>query len=281
MIDINNIKNIGIIAGNGNLPLLIIDECLSKNITPYVACLKNFTKKEDYKNYKNIEINFGDIGKTISFFKKNNIKHIMFVGGVKKPNISIRTIFPDLKGFFLLMKLLKCKLFGDDNILKTIISFMEKEGFEILEIDKFSNNLKIKEGIATTANIPNKDYLIDIELGIKVLKQIGDLDIGQSIVIQNGIVLGIECIEGTQKLIERCSELKYKNGRKPILVKIKKTKQTRKIDLPSIGKDTIIQLKNAGFCGIAFDCNNGIVINKQETIETANKYNIFIDGIKI
>lgn len=269
---------LGIIAGSGNLPISIIKECGKNNIKPFVIVLKDFAKEVDYKECPHRVLKFGDVGKAISFLKKNKIKYIVFAGAVKKPDL--KTIWPDLKGFFLLIKLLKCKIFGDDTILQTAIKFLEKEGFEVLPVDQIVKDIKIQHGIAGSVELPNDDYMIDIELGVKVLKQIGDLDIGQSIVIQNGIVMGIECIEGTEKLIERCGQLKYTTGRKPILVKIKKSKQTRKIDLPAIGEDTISQVKSAGFAGIALDCENGLVINREATISKANKNKIFIYGIK-
>ena len=273
------IERLGIIAGNGDLPLSILEECKKQGITPFIAMVKGFADTEKYKDFKNIEISFGNVGKTISFFKKNKVNNIVFAGGVKKPNI--KTIFPDFKGFFLLFKLLKNKVFGDDTILQTVIQFLENEGLNVLPVDEILSDVKIKNGIAGNIKLPNNDYIQDIELGVKVLKQISDLDIGQSIVIQNGIVIGIECIEGTEKLIERCGELKYTTGRKPILVKIKKTNQTKKGDLPSIGKNTVLQVKKAGFAGIAFDCNNGLVINKKAVINSANENKIFVYGINI
>ena len=273
-----NIDRIGVVAGSGNLPISIIKECENKNIKPFVVLLKDFANRGNYNAFPHITVNFGDVGKAMSFFRKNKIKYIVFAGGVKKPDL--KTIWPDLKGFFLLIKLLKCKIFGDDTILQTTIKFLEKEGFEILPVDTIVTDIKIQAGIAGSIDIPSDEYLDDINLGVKVLKQIGDLDIGQSIVIQNGIVMGIECIEGTQKLIERCGQLKYNTGRKPVLVKMKKSKQTRKIDLPAIGEDTITQVKQAGFVGIAVDSDNGLVINKEATILLANRSKIFIYGIK-
>ena len=168
-----------------------------------------------------------------------------------------------------------------ETLIRQMGDKLEKEGFEILPVDKIATDIKIQAGIAGKIEMPDKAYNDDINLGIKVLKQIGDLDIGQSIVIQNGIVMGIECIEGTQKLIERCGQLKYNTGRKPVLVKIKKSKQTRKIDLPAIGEDTITQVKQAGFAGIAIDADNGLIINKESTIQSADRNKIFINGIKV
>ena len=272
------LDRLGLVAGSGDLPISILKECEKSDIKPFVIVLKDFAKESDYREYTHKPLKFGDVGKAISFFRKNKVKHIVFAGAVKKPDL--KTIWPDLKGFFLLMQLLKCKIFGDDTILQTAIKFLEKEGFEILPVDKIVKDIKISHGIAGNIQLPNEDYIHDMELGIKVLRQIGDLDIGQSIVIQNGIVMGIECIEGTEKLIERCGHLKYTTGRKPILVKIKKTKQTRKIDLPAIGEDTITQLKQAGFAGVAIDYENGLVINREATINLANKNKIFIYGVK-
>ncbi len=272
------LDRLGLVAGSGDLPISILKECEKSDIKPFVIVLKDFAKESDYREYTHKPLKFGDVGKAISFFRKNKVKHIVFAGAVKKPDL--KTIWPDLKGFFLLMRLLKCKIFGDDTILQTAIKFLEKEGFEILPVDKIVKDIKISHGIAGNIQLPNEDYMTDIELGVKVLKQIGDLDIGQSIIIQNGIVMGIECIEGTEKLIERCGHLKYTTGRKPILVKIKKTKQTRKIDLPAIGEDTITQLKQAGFAGVAIDYENGLVINREATINLANKNKIFIYGVK-
>ena len=272
------LDRLGLVAGSGDLPISILKECEKSDIKPFVVVLKDFAKESDYREYTHKPLKFGDVGKAISFFRKNKVKHIVFAGAVKKPDL--KTIWPDLKGFFLLMQLLRCKIFGDDTILQTAIKFLEKEGFEILPVDKIVKDIKISHGIAGNIQLPNEDYIHDMELGIKVLRQIGDLDIGQSIVIQNGIVMGIECIEGTEKLIERCGHLKYTTGRKPILVKIKKTKQTRKIDLPAIGEDTITQLKQAGFAGVAIDYENGLVINREATINLANKNKIFIYGVK-
>ena len=274
-----NIKKLGIVAGNGDLPISIIKECKNKEIEPFIVSIDGFADKNKYSNLNHISITFGGVGKAISFFKKNDVKYIVLAGGVKKPHL--KTIRPDLKGFFLLLKLLKCKFFGDDSILQTVILFLEKQGLQVIPVDKILTDVKIPCGIAGKIDMPSKDYKDDVALGTKVLKQISDLDIGQSVVVQNGIVLGIECIEGTEKLIERCSKLKYTSGRKPILVKIKKIRQTRKADLPTIGCDTIKQVKYAGFAGIAIDHENCLVINRDDTIKLANENNIFIMGIKI
>lgn len=278
MYDLKGFDKIGLIAGSGNLPLLILEECKKKCIEPYVILIKDFAKEEDYDHINHIVINFGDVGKGLSFFKKNKIKYVVFAGAVKKPDL--KTIWPDLKGFSLLFKLLKCKIFGDNTVLQTVINFLEKEKFEVISVDKILDDVKIPFGKVGKINLPSSDYRKDIDLGVKLLKHISDFDIGQSVVIQNGMVIGIECIEGTRELINRCKQIKYTTGRKPILVKIKKINQTTKADLPAVGEDTIEQAEAAGFAGIAIDFENTLVINKNETIKLADKSGLFIFGIK-
>lgn len=271
-------KKLGIIAGSGQLPLLIINECKKQSIEPIVILIKDFADPNDFKGLKQISIGFGKVGKVIGFLKKNNVEQIVFAGAVKKPEL--RHIIPDFTGLFLLFRLLGLKLFGDNSVLKIVIDFAEEKGFEVVPVDNILKDAKVKEGIVGVVKPNKKEYENDINLGIDVLKKLSKYDIGQSIVIQNGMVLGIEGPEGTKELIKRCGRLKQNDRRKPILIKIKKLNQTRKADLPSIGEDTIQQLIDAGFSGLAVDADNTLVIEKFKMIKLADKNNIFIIGVK-
>ena len=269
------IDNLGLIAGGGDLPLKILDFCEKNNIKLKVVLIDDFADKKKYENVEFINSGFGEIGKVFKFFKKNKIKNVVFAGFVKKPS-SLLKLKIDFKGIFLLLKLLKLKIFSDNSILDIVVQFSEKNGFKILEIDKILNDIKLSIGNNTTTKITT-EYLEGIKIGKDTLEKMSSLDIAQSIIIQNKKVLAIEAIEGTQKLIERTKELKYIDG-KPILVKIKKLAQTRKADLPTIGVNTIQQLYDAGFAGIALDSKNCLVIDPKETIVLANKLSIFIYG---
>lgn len=276
MIEVNKI---GLIAGNGDLPLQIVDECKKNNVEIAVVLIKGFANKNDYKNVKNlIELPFTSIGKIFKFLKNNNVKHIAFAGAVKKPSFNIFTL--DFKALQLLKKILQNKFLGDNSVLNTIINFANVNGFDVLEIDKILSNVKFEKGFNSNVDFNhNYEFEKDIELGKNTLEKLSNLDIGQSIVIQQQNVIGIECVEGTKELINRCGQLQYKKGRKAILVKMKKVGQNRKIDLPTIGPDTIEQLHNNDFAGIAIDYENCLVVSINKVIELSNKYNIFIYGI--
>lgn len=266
-------KKLGLIAGSGDLPIRVSEYCKNNNIELFTVVLKGFGDKTQYNNL--IELDIGKVGKAIDFFKKNKVKDIVFAGSVKKP--SFFKLKVDWKGFKLVKQILSNKILGDNMILETVINFFKSYEINVLEIDKILEHIKLGKGF--NSNMINKDHFYDIELGKEVINRLSDLDIGQSVVIQQKSVIGIECFEGTQKLIERCSELKYKYGKKPILVKLKKNNQTRKADLPTVGPDTIEQLYKAGFSGLVLDSENCLVISIERVIDLSNKYNIFIYGI--
>jgi len=270
-------KKLGIIAGGGNLPLIIIEECKKNKIEPVCVLIDGFANIDDYKGINTKTVRMGFVGKTLKFFKENKVEEIVFAGGVKKPSLSsIRT---DFKGLVLLKELLKNKLFGDNEVLDTVVKFLEKEGLSILKVDEVLLNNKIKKGYEKNMKGLDRKYSDDIQIGVDALKQMSSLDMGQSIVVQQGVVIGVECIEGTENLIKRCGKLKYKDGRLPVLVKMKKKEQTEKADIPVIGKDTIKQLKKAGFAGVAIEANNCLILNKEETLLLADKEGLFIVGV--
>ena len=129
-----------------------------------------------------------------------------------------------------------------------------------------------------TFYIMAKIHMKDIERGIKLLKEVSKLDIGQALIIQNGLILGVEAAEGTNDLIKRCGIIRQKNDSEPILVKICKPNQDKRIDLPCIGDKTIEYMHDYGIKGIALESGLCLLLNKEQTLELANKYGIFIYG---
>ena len=115
----------------------------------------------------------------------------------------------------------------------------------------------------------------NLNKALSIFKIYGKLDLGQSVIVQNQIILGLEAIEGTDKLIIRCKELK-KSGDKGILVKFSKYKQSTILDVPTIGEKTIKLLKENNYEGVYLEKNHCLILDKEKTIDLANKNNIFI-----
>lgn len=275
-------KNLGIIAGGGNLPIIISKCAKAKYKNIIVASINKEDQQQDLiltnsANYFS-EFKIGSIGSMLDFFKKHNVEDIVIAGNIKKP--SFKNIAVDGLGAKLLAIILKNKILGDDSILTIVVNFLEKQGFEVISSQDIID-LNAKSDMQTYTK-PAEQDIIDINLGIEVLKSLGRADVGQAVIVENGVVLGTEAIEGTDALIERCGNLRLdktigdKQLQSGVLVKMTKPNQNKKVDLPTIGEDTILNLHKAGFKGIAIEANGVIIIDQAKVLEIANKHKIFI-----
>jgi hypothetical protein len=254
---------------------MIIKKCQEQNRKFLVVLIRGEKSNEDFLNFPHQIIDFGIAGKTLSALREYQIKEVVFAGGITKPSMS--NIKVDTKGAVLISKILGNKLFGDDNLLSTIINFFNKEGFKVVGADEIINDLLVKKGILGEVK-PDEEFYKDIKIGQNALKVISDLDIGQAAVVQQKLIIGVEAIEGTDALIKRCKDLQFPDGRKAILVKMKKQNQSTKIDMPALGVDTIENLNHSGFAGIAVQSGACLIINHKEVIRLANSYELFVVG---
>jgi len=267
------VPKIGIIAGNGLLPISLAENFVKQGGQCYIAILEDASVQSDlYKNFSHEFFKIGMVGAIIKYFRKHNVTNLIFAGGVNRPNL--RSIKVDLIGSALLACILKQKFLGDDKVLTIISNFLIQEGFTIIssyEILNGNNNI-------ITKVIPSSQDIIDIKLGVQLLNKIGEMDVGQSVIVEDGYILGIEAAEGTDNLIKRCTVLR-KNPTGGVLVKMMKNSQNDKIDIPTIGLKTIENLAIYGYKGVSMQQNKVIIIDPQNVCELANKYNLFISFV--
>lgn len=169
------------------------------------------------------------------------------------------------------------KALGDDGILRALVNEIEAEGMTVRGIHEVMSDLLVKPGILGRHK-PDKQALVDIRRGIDVALALGKLDVGQSVVVQQGLVLGVEGIEGTDELIRRCGEYRRK-GDGGVLVKLRKPQQDMRIDLPTIGPRSVSRAQESGLRGIVVHAGNGLIVDEAETIRLADKAGLFIMGI--
>lgn len=271
----SEIDNIGIIAGQGNLPKEVYQACKESGIkTTYIA-LKDIADFLPEGESHVATIKLTAIGKIINHLKDKYINNVIFVGSLKRPSLS--SLIPDFEGAKLLVRLQRLRKAGDDALFQEIFKFMHEQGFNILGVKDVAPNLIVERGLLNSHKITHNE-VNDINWGFHIAKKIGELDIGQSISVQEGAVLAVEAIDGTDALIKKTKELHFK-GNGGILVKIKKPQQSDKIDLPTIGKETIIKLKENGFAGVAIEAGDSIILDRAETLKLADKNNIFVYGL--
>ena len=262
---------IAIIAGGGKLPLIIGKNLISKNFEVIFFLLEDVVDNKKYKDLDFININLKSVKKIINLLKLNKIEKILLAGSINRPSIS------DINFDFQTIKLAKDLLFnnnGDNQLLESIKLFFNKNGFEYFDWTKYCSELFVTDKHLTFFK-PSKSAKTNLKKALNTFNIYGKLDIGQSIIVQNQIILGLEAAEGTDRLIMRCKELK-KQGDKGILVKLSKYNQSKILDIPTIGEQTISLLINNNYEGIFIEKNNCLIIDKEKTIELANKNKIFI-----
>jgi len=267
---------LGLIVGESSLPNYVINKLLKKNIEFLILDL---TKSNIYKRYKNsYSLKITELGKAISILKKNNCKNVIFIGKVERPDISLLKF--DTKALFYLPRLFSAFKKGDGNILKEIIKIFKENKLNVVNSMKFTPELIFKDKSINKLKINNTDKS-SISKGVKIIKSLSKFDIGQSVVINNGYVLAIEGPEGTDVTIKRSLHLskKYKLKNKSILIKFPKANQDLRIDLPTIGFDTIKNCIKANIKGIAVKRSQNIILDKDKIINLIKKNNFFIISI--
>lgn len=269
-------KKLGIIAGGGILPQILIRHCQNTGREYFVLAVENNADKELFTpDIPHQWIRIGQAGTGFKMMHEQNAQEIVMIGTIHRP--SLADLVPDLRtaAFFARIGL---KALGDDGILRALVKEIESDNFRVVGIHEVLPDLLVKQGVLTKAK-PDKQALADITRGIEVGLELGRLDVGQSVVVQQGLVLGVEGIEGTDKLIERCGTYRRK-GVGGVLVKLRKPQQDMRIDLPTIGTKTIENMHNAGLRGVAVHAGNALIVNEKEVIDLADKYKMFIVGIE-
>ena len=271
---IKDIHRIGLLAGGGDLPARIIEDCKAKGIEVFLIGFEGQTNPALKKECPHLWTRLGAAGKIIKTLKNNDIEDIVLAGAISRPGLSM--LRPDLKAAQILSRI-GLRALGDNTLLSALRKELEAEGFFLHGVQKFSDHLIAAEGCIGKLG-PKKEDDVTITLGLQASQMLGMLDIGQSVVVQGGLVLGVEAAEGTDRLIERCGELKHKKERGPILVKSCKPQQDQDMDLPTIGPETIIKLHKHGYCGVVIHAGQSIILDVKSVAELADQYKIFVLG---
>ncbi len=268
----DNLEMLGIFAGRGSLPMMLIEDCQKKNRPFVVFLLQGEKYEEDYSEFNPYILPYGEVEKFLRILREKNVKNLVFIGGVTKPNFSSLKV--DKTGALLLAKILANKILGDDAVLRAVIKFFEKQGLKILRIDQLLDCM-VSQKITLTKVAPSLAQLEDIALGVRAIKHFSDFDIGQSLVVAQKQIIAIEALEGTDEMILRCKDLRQNS----VLIKMKKAKQSMKADLPTIGVTTIKNCAAVGIAGIAVQANSTLILQKDEAIKTADELGLFLTVI--
>ncbi len=267
-------STLGIIAGGGSAPRFLIDACRKLGRGFFVVCLKGQADENLGEGLPHEWLPLGAGSKLKALIEQHGIKELVMIGRVRRP--SLLEIKPDMLALKILTKI-GINALGDDALLRSIGKAMEEEaGVRVIGVQDVFTDLLTPAG--TLGRIaPDEDAKKDIARGVTVARKLGELDIGQSVIVQQGMVLGVEAIEGTDALIARSAGLK-REGAGGVLAKIAKPQQDNRYDLPTVGPDTVIAAAKAGLRGIVLEAGRSLLIERERTIALADEAGIFILG---
>lgn len=274
-------KKIAIIAGSGELPKLCLARAKELGMEVFLIALKNQQSKEVYQDLKEsannfLEIYVGKFGKLLKILKQNKIDFVTLAGGVNKSSFYSLFAF-DLKALSLIKSLVTT---GDDKILRAVTDEISKTGATVVGTSEILPDLLLKEGLLTKRELTEQEEG-DAKIGIEAFKSLGKLDVGQALAVNQGSIIAVEGVEGTDNLIKRSGDLikfkpslGFKNG--IVIVKFSKPGQDLRVDIPTIGPGTIKTMRASKATAIVLEANKTQMIDPKKTIEEADKAGIAI-----
>jgi len=264
---------LGLLAGGGSFPVRVADAAARSGHEVFVVCLKGFGEPEHYARFPRVVERLGAGGAIMQRLKDEGVSHIVLAGKVKRP--SMLSLLPDVWMAKAMARVGVALLSGDDALFKAVVQVLGEEGFEVVSPQSLIEDSTAAEAGLLAGAEPDAMARTDIARGIQALRCLAPVDVGQAVVVQQGLVLGIEAVEGTDALIARAGELR-REGPGGVLVKLSKTGQEMRIDAPVVGPVTVVGARSAGLRGIAIEAGRTILAERAATLEAAEAAGLFV-----
>ena len=274
-----NITKLGLIAGNGRFPFLVLEEALKRDIPVVVAAIREetFPEIEDFASRPQVSLHWlglGQLGKLIRLFKKakgqkvvmaGQVKHVQIFSRKGSDSLKPRVIVPDLKMARLFMSLPRK---NTQALIGGVIQELEKEGMQFIDSTVLLQPLLAEAGVLTQRK-PDRSETRDMEYGRPVAREIARLDLGQTIVVKDQAVVAVETMEGTDETIRRASRL-VKGGRLTV-IKVSGPGQDMRFDVPVVGLDTLQVLQECNVSALSLDAGTTLILDRESFIQEADR----------
>ncbi len=272
-------RRLGIIAGQGSLPTAVAEAALRAGQDVHILGLEGCAGPE-IRRFPHSFFRMEQIRRMFSILRREKCGEVVFIGGVKRPDLG--KIRPDLGLVLALPFIIKLTFGGDDHLLSRIIDYIEGKGFVVKGAHQIAPELLCEEGVLGRYR-PGRGDVADITTGLRVVQRMGDLDIGQGAVVARSHILAVEAAEGTDAMLTRCRNIKQWGlfRRSGVLVKCPKPGQELRIDMPTIGPDTVERAARAGLRGIAVAAGQTLIADRAALIAAADHHKMFVQGIKV
>ena len=265
-------NKLAIIAGFGSLPLQVINDAISKDWDVTIFSIDG-SFKSNSKNHNIIELSYLNIKKIFNILEKNNIKNLTMIGYIPRPNNM--SAYLNLSNILFYLKFRNIMNSGDSSLFNNLIKFIEGKGYNIIGAHQISDNLTLTKGLYSITKIVGKEN-DNIKIANYIANKIGDLDIGQSVVVARERVLAVEAAEGTNSMLKRIIDLRIASPDKGgVFFKTSQNIQDKRVDMPTIGPKTIDLVIKANLSGIAITQGDVIVLEYDKIIKLINENNLF------
>jgi DUF1009 family protein len=270
-------SGLAIISGRGDLPRLLAEECQTSDRAFVVVEFEN-TPLGWASVHPVIPAVFEQTGRLFEQLQKANCRDVVMAGAMDRENIDVSKL--DDKGVELANILAETMKAGDDKTLSSIIKFFELNGFRVRAAHEILPNLVPQAGVLTNVK-PNDDDIFDAARAAEIVNGLGRMDVGQGAVVGQGICLGLESIQGTDTMLafvknNREGYAPNPNGGRGVLLKAPKPDQDLRVDLPTIGPDTIRNAHKSGLSGVAIEAGGVMILRREETVSLANELGLFL-----
>lgn len=268
--------HLGLIAGNGRFPFLVLDAARAQGHDVTVIA----TKEEAFKDLDGAAararapihwISIGQLGKCISLLKAAGATHAVMAGQVKHTKIFAGGIVPDLMFMSVLSKL---PFRNTDGLIGAVADVLRTNGIELIDSTSLLQPLLAKPGVLTD-RAPVEDERKDFEFGRRIADVIAGLDIGQTVAVKHQAVVAVEAMEGTDEVIGRAGHLAGPGVR---IIKVAKPKQDMRYDVPVIGLATIQAMRIARASALSIDAGKTLILDGDAVFASANEAGITIVG---
>ncbi|WP_428393768.1 LpxI family protein [Lichenicoccus sp.] len=267
---------LGILAGGGPLPGDVARAALAAGREVFIVAFQDFAESHVVAPFAHEVIRLAAAGQILAALRRHGCRELVLIGPVRRP--SLRDLRPDAEGARILARVGRSLFGGDDGLLGALVRVLGEEGFVVRGADEFLAGSLAAPGVLAGI-APDALAHADIRRGIAVVRALGALDVGQGCVVQDGLVLAVEALEGTDRMLQRAASLRQP-GPGGVLVKLVKPAQERRADLPTIGPRTLESAAAAGLRGVAVEAGGTLLTDPAQCRATADRLGLFLYGIE-
>jgi DUF1009 family protein len=273
---------LAIICGAGSLPFAVADAVARRDRRVVLFAIQGWADPARIANYRHYWASFGHFGWFCRVARAEGCRDVVLIGSMVRP--AIWRVRPDFKTLRLLPRILRIFRGGDDHLLSGIAAIFEEHGFRLIGAHEIAPEILMPEGALGCEQPGSRDHA-DIRKGLALLNATSPFDIGQAAVVANERVIAIEAAEGTDHMLDRVAALRrsgqlQRARNRGVLIKAAKRGQDRRLDLPSIGPQTVAGAKRAGLAGIAVTAGCTIIAEPDRIGLAADREKLFVIGVR-